>query len=248
MLSTRTASFFVLACGITWVLAFPAAFAWLRHEEPPAWSIPLLGLSAFGPTIAAVIVASRRGELRSVFRPWRTNPIWIVIALFLPMAIQIVARLIDVALGGEPSTWVNLPTTPERVMALVVFSIGEEFGWRGFAQPRATRRYGPVVGGLVVGIGWAIWHLMYMVRPETGEIDLLNALVMVMLPAYSVVFVWLMQRARGSLAVALAFHAGGHLDSINHSPDELRVPLITIALVIVLAILAARSLRRSRSE
>jgi uncharacterized protein len=246
MQSTRTASFFALACGITWALALPAVLAWVRHEEPPSWAIPLVGLSAFGPSIAAVIVASRRGELRSVFRPWRTSPIWIVIALFLPMAIQIVAKLIEVALGGQPSTWVNLPSAPEHIAALVVFSFGEEFGWRGFAQPRTVARYGPVAGALVVGIGWAIWHLMYMVRPETGEVDLLNALVMVMLLPYSIIFVWLMKRAGGSIAVAIAFHAGGHLDNLNRLPlDEVRVRVITIVLVTIVAVLAARSLRRS---
>jgi membrane protease YdiL (CAAX protease family) len=246
MQNTRTASFFVLACGITWALALPAVLAWLRHEEPPSWAIPLVGLSAFGPSIAAVIVASRRGEVRSVFRPWRTHPIWIVIALFLPMAIQVVARLIDFALGGQPSTWVNLPSAPEHVAALVVFSFGEEFGWRGFAQPRTVARYGPIAGALLVGSMWALWHLMYMVRPETGEIDVLNALVMVMLLPYSIIFLWLMQRAGGSIVVAIAFHAGGHLDNINRLPlDEVRVRVITFVLVVILAVIAARSLRRS---
>jgi membrane protease YdiL (CAAX protease family) len=87
-------------------------------------------------------VASRRGEVRTVFRPWRANPIWIVAALLTPMALQLVAKLVELALGGQPSAWVYLPATPEHIAALVIFSVGEEFGWRGFsrspASPRAT--------------------------------------------------------------------------------------------------------------
>lgn len=91
-----------------------------------------------------------------------------------------------------------------------------------------------------------MWHLMYMVRPETGEVDLLNVLVMVMLLPYSIIFLGLMKRGGGSMAIAIALHAGGHLDSINRLPlDEVRVRVITVLLVTIVAVLAARSLRRS---
>jgi membrane protease YdiL (CAAX protease family) len=238
--------FFALACGITWALAVPAVLAWMRHTDPPAWAMPLVALSAFGPTIAAVVVAARHGEVRSVFRPWRTHPIWIVVALLTPMALQVVARLIDFALGGQPSAWVQLPSAPEHVAALVIFSVGEEFGWRGYAQPRLVARHGPIVGPLLVGTVWALWHLMYTISPDTGQFDTLGSLMMLMLPPYSILYAWLLHRSGGSLAVAIALHAGGHLDNINHTPpDEIRLRVLTLLVVAVAAFFAARSLLRA---
>ena len=239
--------FFALACAITWLCALPAVLAWVGGEEPPAYAVPLVALSAFGPTIAAVLVASRQGEVRSVFRPWRTRPIWILVALFTPMAVQLVAKLLEVLLGGHPSSWVQLPSAPEHVAALVIFSIGEEFGWRGFAQPRLERHYNPVVAALIVGTAWSVWHLMYIFTPGTGELDVLGLLVLVMLPLWAIIFAWLAHRAEGSLFIALALHAGGHLDSVARIPqDEVRVRFLTLLVLAVVAFLAARSLLRKR--
>ena len=44
-----------------------------------------------------------------------------------------------------------------EVVPEIMFSLGEEFGWRGFAYPRMAQRHGPVIGSLLLGCVWAIW-------------------------------------------------------------------------------------------
>src|SRR5277367_4501558 len=95
-------SFFALACGTTWALDLPLALAWATNAAPPPYAMPMVALGALGPSLAALLVAGRRGELRDVFRRWRTKPIWIVLGLMLPMATQLPATVIEVALGGHP--------------------------------------------------------------------------------------------------------------------------------------------------
>jgi membrane protease YdiL (CAAX protease family) len=242
-------SFFVLACAITWTLDFPLALAWATHVAPPGYAMPMVGLGAFGPTWAAFVLAARRGDLRSVFGRWRTNPAWIVGGLLLPLAVQLPATLIEVALGGHPAHWFYPPVRPEHFAALWVFPFGEEFGWRGFAYPRLERLYGPVGGSLILGAVWGLWHLGMLFAP-----DPLRALPWVTLGIYmgelalwSVVLAWVFERGGRSIAIAIAVHAGAHLDNVSRAPEtEVRLRILRFTILAVVAAIAGRSLATTR--
>lgn len=248
--SDSTLPFFVLACALTWILGFSLALAWMKRVPPAPYAIALAGLSALGPTLSAFVFAARRHELRQVFGRWRVNPVWIAIALFVPMALHLPATLLDVALGGHPAQWFYLPAKPEHVAALVMFSVFEEFGWRGFAYPRLARRYGPVVGCGILGVVWALWHLVMVVSPETGAVELVKiAVFMVDLPLYSLVLAWFFERGNRSMAVAIALHAGSHLDNVYRAPEsEIRLRVLRVLVLAVAAALAARSLAANRQR
>ena len=242
--------FFVLACAITWLLDLPLVLAWSRHLTPPPYALPLAGLGALGPTLAALVIASRRRALRDVFGRWRANPLWILLALFVPFLLHLLATAIEVALGGQPAHWFYPPVQPEHIAALVMFSIGEEFGWRGFAYPRIVRMHGPVVGSLLLGLVWGLWHLGMTFTPEKGAPDLLAlGVMMAELSVYSVVFAWFFERGGRSMAVAIALHAGGHLDNVNRAPEsEIRLRVLRFVIVVIAAAIAARALTAKRSE
>jgi len=238
--------FFSLACAFTWLLAVPAALAWTRGEAPPPYAVACAGLSAFGPLFAVLAVAGPRGQLREVFGRWRTSPAWIGLALVTPAAVHLLATALYVAIGGHPSRWFHPPITQEDLAALVVFPLGEEFGWRGFAHSRMARRYGVVRGSVILGAVWGLWHLMYGITPEAAGFDPLQfAMTMIELPLYSLLIAWVFERSGRSMAVAIAFHAGAHLDHIERAPRaELGLHALHLAVLAVLAMLAARSLAR----
>jgi uncharacterized protein len=237
-------AFFALACAITWLLDSPLAFAWARHVAPAPYALPFAGLGAWGPTLAAVAIASRRGETRDVFGRWRTQPVWIVVALLIPAALHLIATALDVSLGGHPSQWFYPPVEPERLAALVMFSFGEEFGWRGFAYPRLAASRGPVIGSLILGSVWGLWHLGMMFTPEHGVPRLFTVgYTVVELALYSVVLAWVFERGNRSMAVAIAFHMGGHLDNVTRAPEgEIRLRVLRFVVLSVAAALAAWSL------
>ena len=238
--------FFALACGLTWLLDLPFALALLRRVPAAPYALPLTGLGAFGPTLAALVVASRRRELRDVFGRWRTNPAWIVVALLVPLALHLPATLLDVALGGRPAQWFYPPVRPEHFAAMITFAVGEEFGWRGYAYPRLARRLGPVVGCLVLGLVWAVWHLLMNLSPESGSLDWPKMIIMLVdMPLYCLVFAWVFERANRSMAAAIALHAGAHLDNVYRAPmTETRLIVLRFLVLAVVAALAARSLTR----
>ena len=129
------------------------------------------------------------------------------------------ATALYAAVGGHPGQWFFPPIRPEHAAALVVFSLGEEFGWRGFAHARMVRRHGLVKGSLILGAGWGFWHLAYAVTPEAGFDPFVFAMMMIELPLYSLLIAWVFERANRSMAVAVAFHAGAHLDNFQRVPQ-----------------------------
>lgn len=242
--------FFALACAITWGLDFPLVQAWRSHEAPEPWRMLLAGLGAWGPTLAAFLVARRTGALREVFGRWRAPVGWVLVALFAPLALHQLANVLVALLGEPPSQWFYLPVRPEHVAALVMFSLGEEFGWRGFAHPRLADRYGPLAAALAVGAAWAVWHFAMWFPPDGSLPDPLKVAWMGgELVLWAVVIAWLFERTGRGMWIAIAFHAGGHLDSVHRAPEgEVRLRITYFVLVAVAAAIAGVALVRAGRE
>jgi membrane protease YdiL (CAAX protease family) len=237
-------AFFALACGLTWALDAPWVLALVRGTPPPPWALALTGLGAFGPALAALVVA--RATRGPAFGPWRARPAWVLAALLVPGALHLVATALEVLLGGEPAHWFYPPALPEHWAALVIFSLGEELGWRGFAYPRVARWLGPVQGSLLLGAVWGLWHLGMSFDPSTGALMTVKlGAAVVELALFSVIMAWFLERGGGGLWLAIALHAGAHLDNVNRAPDEeVRLRILRLVVVAVAAGLAAWGLSR----
>ena len=241
--------YYGLACAITWTSAIPTATAWIRHEAPGPGAIAAAGLSALGPLIAAFVIALARRDLRGVFGRWRTPWMWPLLALMIPIGMRVLAAALTALFGAELTQWVYPPSAPERIAALFVLPLGEEFGWRGFAYPRLEARFGAVRGSLVLGLLWGFWHLAYGITPDANGFDTFTFLEgMLELPLYAILGTWFFEKSGRSMAVALAFHTSAHLDHIELAPrTEIAFRLFHYALVAAVALVAARKLSR-RSE
>jgi len=86
----------------------------------------------------------------------------------------------------------------------------EELGWTGFAIPKMQMKYSALATSIMLGMIWAIWHLLadfwggYSVY---GALYLPHYLLWVVaLPAYRVLMVWVYNNT-GSLLMAQLMHA-----------------------------------------
>jgi membrane protease YdiL (CAAX protease family) len=86
---------------------------------------------------------------------------------------------------------------------------GEEPGWRGFALPRLQRRYGPLLGSLILGPLWALWHLPIFFIPSWNFPPTLLNLVLYVISAisFTIVMTWVFNNTKGSLLMAILLHA-----------------------------------------
>ncbi len=237
----RVGVFFALAFAITWLLDVPLVLAHRAGTPPGDLAMLGAGLGAWGPALAMLIVTRARPGLR-----WRTNPLWVVLGLALTPGLHLVATLIEVALGGTPAQWFYPPVQPEHVAALVMFSLGEELGWRGYAHGKLLESRGPVVGALILGFMWAAWHLAMWLADGLPSASVIS-FGFVELMAGSVLIAWLFEESGRSMWVAFALHAGGHLDNVNRAPpEELRLRALRLLVYVAAAAVAGWALKQQR--
>jgi uncharacterized protein len=132
---------------------------------------------------------------------------------------------------------------------LLVFLIGgplgEEFGWRGFAQPALQVRWGWRSASLLLGLVWAVWHLPLFYSPGTAQSHLPLGWYALSAVASSVVFAWLYQRSRGSVLPALVLHTAVNAwssvipvmvqpDGSNLQPFQFVVAILVFTAVVML--------------
>ena len=211
--------------GLLPFFAFVPDLSKFTGNLPPA-ELALLGigveLAAVGPSLAAILVAWRMpgaGSARPLFRQfghWRVRPIWYLVALLLPIPILLAADLIWMALGKQSLVWLTVPgAVPFVIGAALVPPLGEEFGWRGFAQPRLQSHIGALWAAVIVGTLWSTWHLWPLVVPGGAKLFLPSdvAQTYIRLISTAVIYAWIYNSTGGSLPAVMVAHAAHNIDS-----------------------------------
>jgi uncharacterized protein len=202
----RLATFFILAYALSW-------WAWILYALG-AFPNPI---ASFGPFLAAIVVlaltegkAGLLGLFRRMVR-WRVSPGWYVVALLLPAVLAAAATVLNVMLGAErPSAvelsgWTGLFATFAILLLIPGFGgAWEEPGWRGYALPRLQSGRSALVASLILGALIAGWHLPLMVAGQVAYSDI------VLIFAGTIVFNWVFNNARGSVLIIMVMHAANN--------------------------------------
>jgi membrane protease YdiL (CAAX protease family) len=116
--------------------------------------------------------------------------------------------------------------------------LNEEAGWRGFALPRLQTQFSPLIASIIIGAFWGLWHVPLHVM-EVGIYggNPWGALIRIMDIPRAILFTWLYNRTKGSLLVAMLFHAAinttSYFMSRSHVVVFALVFLVGIFLVII---------------
>jgi membrane protease YdiL (CAAX protease family) len=78
-----------------------------------------------------------------------------------------------------------------------------------------TRRFGPIVATLILGIAWALWHWPLFEMAGTAQYGTSFLSFVVLLVAWSMVMTLVVIRTHGSVVAAMLFHASGNLCSFT---------------------------------
>jgi membrane protease YdiL (CAAX protease family) len=218
-------SYFLIAFTFSWLLFLPGPLTYFGVLNLNPSALGMLAIAGLlGPILSGFIMTAliegREGVgdlLRRVVL-WRVGIQWYLFALLgLPMVMLLGTLVRPGALGAF-----DLSAQPFTLVYLVAFvsmvAIGgplfEEPGWTGFAQPRLQRLHGPLVGGLILGSLWALWHLPGFLIPSQKLTDIpprgtvLDFVVFsVALISLRLVIMWVVNNTRGSVFMAILTHA-----------------------------------------
>lgn len=219
-------AYFTLAFAITWLFFAPISLGqnglgWLPYYLPDGAVLLMYVVASFGPLSAALIVTKMSGGhigdlLRRVIQ-WRVGLIWYLVAVFTPLVIWLIAY--SIPLDGLPFVLLarNAPMaaglfSANLLVGLILPSVGEELGWRGFALPRLQSHYHPIVATLILGALHSLWHLPALAVPDLlGPLTLENFLSFTLTGmAGTFLYVWLYNHSRGSVLTAIVLHAASN--------------------------------------
>lgn len=130
--------------------------------------------------------------------------------------------------------------------------LGEEPGWRGFALPHLQRRLSPLLASVVVGIGWAAWHLPLQLRGAyeasmgSGSWGVVTRFLSQV--AVAVVFTWVFNRSRGSLVAVVVLHTSLNNTAGYWLPNSIGFQVGVGLLALVVVVVDRMDLRRSPSH
>jgi membrane protease YdiL (CAAX protease family) len=226
--------FYVL--GVLWPIELP-------------FGLPVSATMIIVPALLATVMTWREQGRRAAADLWRrvgdvsraTSFWWTLIAvLFMPVAMLFSYEIMRV-LGLPLPAVVTVAFDQVPVLFAVFFfgAIFEEIGWTCYATEPLQERYGVFAAGLMIGVVWALWHIVpwWIVLGHSIAWVAGQSLATVVM---RIVMGWMYTHGGRSLCLAIAFHAmintsfklfpnnGSHYD-----------PPVVATVLIIMAVLVA---------
>lgn len=207
---TASPSFFFL---LVFILSVPFyLFGAGGGRLPGLPMLPTSALMTFTPMIAALILLyRRRGADGAISRLKHALDFRIDHAGWYLTALLFVPAVCVLEFGVLRSAGIALPTpriAPGEALflflAFFIGAIGEEFGWQGYAYPALRVRLNALGAAIVLGLIWALWHVIPFVQlGRSADWILWHSLSAV---ALRIIIVWLFENTGKSMFVAMLFH------------------------------------------
>ncbi len=214
--------YFIIAYAFAWVVWVPLALSQdgagvLSFHSPIGASASVILASFVGPFLSAFIMtgiiegSEGIGRLLRRLVLWRVGLGWYLFTLIgIPMILVLGVLVLPGALASFKgiASLVAIPWLSQIVYVFVHGPLGEEPGWRGFALPRLQRLHGPLVGSLILGPLWALWHLPFFWVPAWNFPPTLANIVLFVIASIpvTIIMTWVFNNTKGSVLMAILGH------------------------------------------
>ncbi len=217
--------FFLLTFAYSWLIWIPSVLDGIGVNLPfdvSKYSLVVVVIGAFAPLLAAITLVAKesgwkgtKAFLGQAFN-FRFKPIYLVVALALPLLIHAIAHYMAPAVGLDVAKTLfpteNSPNPiilaiPYFILMMIIGGGQEEFGWRGYAQEPLQEKIGVIPASLVIGLVWGLWHLpLWFMAGDLHSAYSFFAFVL-MTTSISLMYAWLYNSSGKKLILVIFFHA-----------------------------------------
>jgi CAAX protease family protein len=211
-------AYLAIAFGLAWAIWAVVLYGLKLDAHDPGFAIALIP-GMFAPAIAAIVVrkwVTGEGFTGAGLRPrLRRGRRYYLFAILLAPGLTVLIIALTVMFGvAEPQPHFRLGAASPPLALIIAIAVtpllwGEEFGWRGYLQPRLVPGR-PVWSAIATGAIWGLWHYPLIVLtgfnyPDSPVLGLIPFTLFTIF--MSVILGWLQLRAGSSWAPSLA-HSG----------------------------------------
>ena len=217
--------YFLITFIFSWLAFLPGVLTYYGVLNVSDSVVGVLGIAGLlGPILSGFIMtavteggAGIRRWLRRIVR-WRVGFQWYLFALIGLPVVMVLGTIVRPGALESFQTLAPLSVLPYLSAFVFMVLIGgplfEEPGWSGFAQPRLQRLHGPLVGGLILGSLWALWHLPGFLIPSQDLTDIPPRGTVVDFVVFALALIglrlvmqWVFNHTKGSVLMAILVHA-----------------------------------------
>jgi hypothetical protein len=141
--------------------------------------------------------------------------------------------------------WVFLPFVFLQQVT-IGSAMGEELGWRGYALPQLQARYSALYASIILGLLWGIWHLPLYWTAGNARTTMSVGWLLAGLVLEAILYTWVFNHTKGSLLLALLFHASTAVTSLFLASSIVPWVGFVVTLVVVIIVLATGPLHLAR--
>jgi membrane protease YdiL (CAAX protease family) len=244
--------FFLLTFALT--IPFWLISAIARRELLPG--LPVAGLAAFCPMLAAAILVYRENKNAGVtallkrsfdFKRIKVKTWYLPVLLLMP-AVMILSFGV-LRLSGMPVPVPRIVALPALILCTAFFigALGEELGWSGYAIDPMQDRWGALKASIVLGFIWAIYHYVALAQAHRSVAWI--AWWSLGTVALRVLMVWLYNNTGKSVFAMALFHmtinVTWQLFPVSGSYYDPRITgLITVAAAVIVVFVWGSTLTR----
>lgn len=248
-------AFGVLTFALSWIPWL--VLAAMHVDVGSGVGFAVFGIAAAAPSLAALVMRIR-GRRRPAAARTRLSYRWPLAALLLPAAPPLIGavatHLGDLSvLPAHAAATVASVGGPLVALGYTMISgpLSEEFGWRGFAQPRLRLRLGRWGTALVIGLVWGLWHLPLFFLDGTGQhamglASVAGVLFFVEAIPLSYTILFLSERLGGGVWAAVTAHAAWNLTGALVPPATPLATAIELAAITLIALICTAQNRPRR--
>lgn len=192
-----------------------------------------VSFTQFSPTIAVLIISlmlKDKSIILNIKKHFRVDSLvikWIIPAILIPGVCIFVSsyimsfyEIIYVKWDGDILFYLF------SFIAIMIGSVVEEIGWRGYLLPNLQKKYTPFVSSLIVGVLWGIWHFNFM-----GGI-LGFVLYTVTIVEMSILMTWMYNKSNGNLWLMIVWHLVFNLSSRIFLWQRFTVHLFVVEIIV----------------